>query len=80
MDIYFDVDIAVYISFRILFFRMLPSTTSGARLLVRNVLPCMFLSRLESTGKVEYGLEKKWAYYNQQAIDKEASRVSSGYA
>ncbi|XP_057295374.1 3-methyl-2-oxobutanoate dehydrogenase [lipoamide] kinase, mitochondrial-like isoform X2 [Hydractinia symbiolongicarpus] len=53
---------------------MLPSTTFGARLLVRNVLPRMLLSRLESTGKVEYGLEKKWAYYNQQAIDKEASR------
>ena len=25
---------------------------------------------------LEYGLEKKWAYYNQDAIDAEAAKVS----
>ena len=42
----------------------------------RRVAIVIALRHQSTHHNLEYGLEKKWAYYNQDAIDAEAAKVS----
>lgn len=55
--------------------RAVKSIEAIGKLKVRNWLACSQIRTFVPPSGTEYGLEKKWAYYNQAAIDNYAARV-----